>query len=505
MIERQTTFMLSPYATLYDIVVDKNHFLRRLNDLVDFSFIAKRLEKRYCMNNGRNAVHPIRMFKYLLLKQMYNLSDIDVVDRSKTDLVFKYFLDMAPEDSVINPSSLTKFRKLRIEPLKTDSEETVEDTNLLAFLIQHTVEIALEKGLIESKTLIVDATHSSSRYCSKSADAFLKEKAKLLRKIVYKSDESMKEKMPKKPTGSDIQETRTYCKNLLQTIEEQTAIKDMPAVKEKMNLLEEVLIDCAEEEMQSNDPDARTGHKSQDHAFFGYKTHIALTKERIITAATVTTGEKSDGKYLKELVEQSKEAGMDIDTVLGDTAYSGTDNLQFAQNEGHFQLISRLHPVITNGQREENNGFIFNKDADTFACPADHLATRKRINRRKEGDHRNTQLRYYFDVATCQKCPLQEGCYKGTKTKSYSVTIKSTTHTEQETFQETELFRTLAKDRYMIEAKNGELKNRHGYGKAKNSGLFGMQLQSATTIFVVNLKRIMKLMDVKKDKTRIKG
>ena len=30
---------------------------------------------------------------------------------------FKYFLDMAPEESVINPSSLTKFRKLRLKDM----------------------------------------------------------------------------------------------------------------------------------------------------------------------------------------------------------------------------------------------------------------------------------------------------------------------------------------------------------------------------------------------------
>ena len=48
------------------------------------------------------------MFKYLLLKSIYDLSDVDVVERSKYDMSFKYFLDMAPEDEVINPSSLTK-------------------------------------------------------------------------------------------------------------------------------------------------------------------------------------------------------------------------------------------------------------------------------------------------------------------------------------------------------------------------------------------------------------
>lgn len=46
-----------------------------------------------------NAIGPIRMFKYLLLKSIFDVSDIDVVERSKYDMSFKYFLDMAPEDA----------------------------------------------------------------------------------------------------------------------------------------------------------------------------------------------------------------------------------------------------------------------------------------------------------------------------------------------------------------------------------------------------------------------
>ncbi|MYL47035.1 IS1182 family transposase [Virgibacillus halodenitrificans] len=495
MIEQQTSLILSPYAELYDKLIPKDNFLRRINELVDFSFILEKLQDRYCRNNGRNAVHPIRMFKYLLLKQIYDVSDVDIVERSKTDLALKYFLDMAPEDDVINPSSLTKFRKLRIEPTKEEWDKG--EGSLLDDLIQKTVEVAIEQGVIESKTIIVDATHTTSRYCAKSASEYLKEKAKLVRKTAYKFDASMKEKFPEKPTGSDINETREYCEKMLKVIEKEEAIKGVPAVKEKVNYLQEVLTDCQTEATQSSDPDARIGHKSQDHAFFGYKSHLAVTKERIITAASVTTGEKSDGKYLKTLVNKSRAAGMDVDTVIGDTAYSGTDNLTFAQQEGNFQFITKLHPVITNGKRNEDDGFEFNKDADMFACPAGHLAVRKRIKRRKAGDNRNHQMSYYFDVGKCKKCPLQAGCYNGTKIKSYSVTVKAAVHAEHEKFQETELFKTLAKDRYIVEAKNGELKNQHGYDQASNSGLLGMELQSATTIFVVNLKRILKLIDQK--------
>jgi len=135
-----------------------------------------------------------------------------------------------------------------------------------------------------------------------------------------------------------------------------------------------------------------------------------------------------------------------------------------------------------------------------FVCPAGHLATRKGIKHRNSTTQ-NPQLKYFFDVNTCKGCPLREGCYKeGAKTKSYSVTIKSTEHVDQEAFQETAEFKELAALRYKIEAKNAELKNRHGYEKAITSGLFGMKMQGAATIFVVNMKRIIKLINEKEVK-----
>src|SRR6185312_10138888 len=175
---------------IYDIVVPKDNMLRQINELVDFSFILEELKDKYCLDNGRNAVPPIRMFKYLLLKSIFDLSDVDVVERSKYDMSFKYFLDMAPEDPVISPSSLTKFRKLRLK-----------DVSLLDMLIYKTVDIALEKTLIRSKTIIVDATHTKSRYNQKSPKEFLMEKSKNVRKTVYQFDESMKEKFPSKNTS----------------------------------------------------------------------------------------------------------------------------------------------------------------------------------------------------------------------------------------------------------------------------------------------------------------
>ena len=316
MLEQQQTISFSDYSSLYDLIIPKDNLLRQINDLVDFSFVYQELQDKYCHDNGRTAESPIRMFKYLLLKVIYNISD----------------------------------------------------------------------------------------------------------------------------------------------------------------------------------EDARTGHKTAHSSFFGYKTHMAMSDERIITAATVTSGEKGDGQQLPELIKKTEEAGMEVDSIVADKAYSSKENLKMAK-ENNMRLSARLSSVI-DGNRTNKLPFEYNKDADLYVCPAGHLAKWKEMNNRKNDKrHRNSSITYYFDVDKCKVCPLREGCYKeGAKTKTYAVTIKSDEQLEQIEYQKTEEFINLQRKRYKIEAKNSELKNVLGYDRALSYGLSCMEMQGALTIFAANVKRIIKLM-----------
>src|SRR5690606_15577047 len=204
------------------------NLLRKINDLIDFTFIYDELVDKYCTTNGRRAESPVRMFKYLLLKTIYTISDVDVVERSRYDMSFKYFLEMAPEQEVINPSSLTKFRKLRLK-----------DTDLLNLLISKTVSIAIEQEIIRSRSIIVDAPHSLSRSNPYSALEVLRERSKLLRKAVYAVDENLKERMPEKNTSGELEKELAYSTALEKFIESDQTLSLIPAVKEKLNLLKE--------------------------------------------------------------------------------------------------------------------------------------------------------------------------------------------------------------------------------------------------------------------------
>lgn len=485
MVDQQQKLILSPYMEIYDLVIPKDNLLRQINELVDFGFVYDELIEKYCLNNGRNAVPPIRMFKYLLLKSIYDLSDADVVERSKYDMSFKYFLDMAPEETVINPSSLTKFRKLRLK-----------DMNLLDLLISKTVQIALEKKTIKSKSIIVDATHTKSRYNQKTPRQALQEQSKKLRRAVYEVDETIKDMFPDKNTEDSLEKELEYCNSLIAVIKEKEELCSYPKVKEKLNLLEESVNDDLEHLEISKDADAKTGHKTSDTSFFGYKTHIAMTEERIITAATITSGEKTDGKELPALARKSREAGMEVETVIGDKAYSDKKNIEAAK-DGGYKLIARLNNIITQGNRSKAEEFEFNKDAGMYQCKAGHLAVRKYVDKRqKDKKNKNPRMIYYFDIEKCKCCPHRKGCYKeGAKKKTYSETIVCGAHSEQAQFQETEYFKEKMKERYKIEAKNNELKHRHGYDIASSSGLIGMEMQGAMAIFAVNLKRILKLIN----------
>lgn len=367
MLSSQLKLSLSYYSDLYDMIVPKDHILRKIRELVNFSFIYDELKNKYCLDNGRNAKKPILLFKYLLLKYLYNLSDNGVVERSRYDMSFKYFLELTPEEEVIHPSLLTKFRKQRLK-----------DENILDLLINKSVELAINQGVLKSNTIIVDSTHTEARYHKTTQREMLQKASTSLKAALKDSDKDIY--LPDEPEKrASLDEYNEYCHELLNTVQE-SPYSELPTIKEKSSMLSEILdnqIDCYD---QSIDPDARIGHKTVNSSFYGYKTHLAMTDERIITAATITSGEAFDGQELPVLVQKSKAAGATVNEVIADTAYSTLENLKDAQSN-NYKLISKLNPSIIKGTRSED-GFIFNKDADTMQCPAGHLAIKYRIDKR---------------------------------------------------------------------------------------------------------------------------
>lgn len=245
MLPVQQTIQFSNYSELYNLIIPQDNLLRQINDLMDLSFIHKELMGKYCPDNGRMAESPVRMFKYLLLKTIYDISDADVVERSRYDMSFNYFLGMAPEETgLVDPSSLCKFfRKLRLK-----------DKNLLDLLIGKTASIAIEKGIKVTQLLWMPHTGSRSNPCFPLE--ILRLRSEQLRKSIYDADESMKSQLPDKSTGNDIEHELDYTKALLDVAGSNPSLAEIPKVKERLNMLKEVLADIEDHYVTSKDEDA---------------------------------------------------------------------------------------------------------------------------------------------------------------------------------------------------------------------------------------------------------
>ncbi len=503
----QSQMSFSKHLELYDILISKDNQWRRMKEEIDFSFIYEAIKESYSETMGRTSIDAIFMFKLLLLKTESGLSDEGLIRMVKVNMEYKFFLGLDPEETIIiDSSTLTKFRRTRLAKYEKEENGKLvkvfdKSQELMDILITKTVDIALTKGIIKKKNMgIVDSTHSLSMYGQITPREKLIQTSKSLRKKLYALDETIKEKMPKKKeTTGKIEDEIDYCNELLEIINKDGRFIEVPNIEENMRLLQEIIDDTKDQIEYSKDTDARVGHKTADTSFFGYKTHIMMSEERIITSANVTSGEKTDGKELPSLIEKTIKNGIELEAVVGDGAYSEAENLEYCK-EKEIKNVSKLGKNVTHGIGKNKENFEYNKDAGMYVCKAGHMAIKKsKQGSKKDKKGSNTQVEsYYFDVEKCKQCPFKEGCYKeGAKTKTFNVKIKNDIHVAQMDYMETEEFKKYYSHRYKIEAKNAEIKNVYNYDKSVACGKSGITIQGASTLFLANLKRIYKLEDEK--------
>jgi transposase len=483
MLVENTQLKLSPYRSLYDIVIPKDHFLRKVKENIDFSFVNPMLRKQYCETFGRPAKEPEMMFKLMFLKKLNDLSDERLILQATTDMAVKYFLDLDPEDPIISPSLMTKFRKTRI------TEDILED------MLKETIRQAIEKGLIKSTAIIVDSTHTNAATRPKTVTQVLRDLSKQLRKEIYKEMFELADKFPEKPDHTaELSDEIEYTYRLLENIGNEVLTSNNSKLVSLYERIKELLdTDKIRGIRSKSDEDARFGHKSANSSFFGYKSHLAMTEERIITGIKVTHGGEPDCPQLPSLIEKSQKNGVEIKEVIGDMAYVSQGNLEVCEKNG-VTLFARTNSAVAAAAASPlAAGFSFNKDAGMLQCPAGELATRIETSVSENG---NTYLRYVFSKVKCRRCPLSEQCHVGMlkgKAKSYSITKPSEKNRDRLEFESSEPFAERLKIRHRIEEKNGEMKVAHGLGRADTVGLVGMRIQTYFTAFVVNVKRIVKL------------
>lgn len=141
---------LSFYDAIYDSLVNKDHFLRKLNTYISWESMEEIFKPLYHKGAGRSANNPVMMFKALVLQFLYDLSDRDLEDNLNDRVSFRYFIGLDPLGSAPDHSNYCRFRD-RL------GDETIAE------LYNGVVSQARAKGLVKDRLCIVDATHVQAK------------------------------------------------------------------------------------------------------------------------------------------------------------------------------------------------------------------------------------------------------------------------------------------------------------------------------------------------------
>lgn len=225
------------------------------------------------------------------------------------------------------------------------------------------------------------------------------------------------EDLPEVPEYQEIEdhkEAKTVMKNYLETVIEKASTNPCKDNKETANLIEKAKVILNDPKFINQkgtksliDEDARVGRKSKTQDFYGYKTEFVMTtEERIITSIKTANGAYIDWSYAKELLDNTKKAGVNIREVYGDKAYFRKfilDDIESVQAKAYI-------PVSAVVYRLDETKFTYNKDSDEWQCMQGNTSIeRKYFTGTSRGNFR-AGYKYYFDIAQCEKCPIHDEC-----------------------------------------------------------------------------------------------
>lgn len=265
-----------------------------------------------------------------------------MIQEAQVNLAYKWFIGVNPEDALPDASQLSRFRNHRL------------GVNQVADVLKQVVGQCIDKGLIKSKTIIMDATHTHAATQRQQPLNVLREAAKRLFRVVVKRHPKLEKKLPPLPKVKSEQEDAEkvmlrYLAELGQTVEELLPDHE-GAISDKLHIAKEIVEDerlLANKGIRSAvDPDARFGWKSRTKSFFGYKEHLAMTEEEFITAVEVTPGTSDDGKQLTTLLAQTKVNGIVVEEIIADTAYSIRIIAEHFKEQMEFELSDTFNERI---------------------------------------------------------------------------------------------------------------------------------------------------------------
>lgn len=134
--------LLPPLESL----IPEDHHLRRLDRVLDLSFVHEAVRDRYCQDNGRPSIDPEVVLRLFLIQALEGITHVrELMRQVQVNLAYRWFIGYQMDEKLPDHSTLSK-------ALDRIGDQVFNE------LFERSIAKCKRSGLIEGKVLHVDAT-----------------------------------------------------------------------------------------------------------------------------------------------------------------------------------------------------------------------------------------------------------------------------------------------------------------------------------------------------------
>ena len=439
---QEDLFVASPLSTL----VPEDHILKRVDTVLDLSWVHEAVRECYFQDNGRGSIDPESALRLMLAGFFQGIvQDRKLMREAQVNVAIRWFAGYRLDEKLPDRSSLTRIRQRWGKELFRE-------------VFERTVAQCVKAGLVTVETVHVDATLIRADVSWASLTARHVEQVLAANSEeggAGDDDKGSSRRGPGRPRAKEVKKKRS-----------------------------------------ATDPEATMATScKQYHLEPSYKQHTAVEDQNgVVVDVAVTTGEENEGKQLLDQLERiAATAGGTIEAVTCDAAYAHAPNYHALEGQQTDAIIppQRLARKKKVPQRLPLRRFKYDAHRDEVKCPAG-----KRLHRTGRSTNDNGYW-YRARCRDCRGCPLRPRCISDKAhvrqiliVDGYPALLRARRRKERGWDEPTrEKYR---RHRWRVEGVHGRAKTQHGLRRAARRGLANVSIQSYLTATAMNLQCLAK-------------
>jgi len=428
------------YNFCLDDVVPTDHLVRRIDAVLDLSWLHGELEPYYS-HTGRPSVDPELMIRMLIIGYVFVIrSERQLASEVQVNLAYRWFCRLGLEDSVPDHSVFSRAR-----------HERFRESDVFRLVFETVVGACIKEGLVCGQSFSVDASF-------------------------IKADVDQIKRVPgDKPIDwpDDKRASRAVTEYL------EALDQDAPKASNRRKPPKAISL---------TDPQAAWVAKRQKvRPIFAYDANYLIDNKLgvIVDAEGTRANRIEENRVCVSMVKRViKRFGLKPKRLAADTAYGSGKTLKALMDCG----IEPHVPVWDKSKRTDGTfsraDFTYDADRNDYTCP------RGKTLKTTGNVHSDDTLRYRASTKDCRPCPLKDRCCPNTPQRKVPRDINESARDYVRALAKTSAFKRSRDDRKKVEMAFAHMKRIFKLDRFRLRGLSGARDEVLLTATAQNLRKL---------------